>query len=472
LPEKHDHHSQMNQYPITDEQRQRLIAAYLRTGNMTAAMREAGIKSPRTAYLWWHRYTEGGAAALQPRSHARKTQQRVFDAIVEHICHLRRQEPHWGRRRIAIALTQFYGRQVASPGSVEAVLRRAGLWEDATQPAAAPEPPVIPLWRRGAIDYDRLLETVQRGIRLDVQSEAQAAARVLYQEVWRPLEDDPALWSRLLTTPQVGSWLLRSRLQLGHSLMNSGNWPLAAHYLRETIDWMLDHPIGPRQRAWEDGEPRWASLRRDDVWIECYQYLGIVLREEDLPTASAYMQTALPSIQRLYRPVVPGDGSMLGNLERDLAKLQLRQRRLPEEEVRQHLRHAQRSAERSGSPGMLAATYMAWARLSHRLAQEAGEQEQGTRRQQREQMEQAIERALQLVEQEDSPILRTNFFVDAAQLFHAQGMPIDGERVQWAAHYCLTYGYGNQAQELLAIPGIHAWLSEEIRRKLASLSQP
>src|SRR5262249_46813770 len=161
-------------------------------------------------------------------------QQRLPDAVVEHICQLRRQEPHWGRRRIASALTAFYGRQLASPTSVEAVLRRACLWEPAPQPAA-PHIAGVPFWQREGIDQDHLLETVQRGIGLDVQGAARAAAQVLYQEVWRSLEEDVALWNRLLTTPEVGSWLLRSRLQLGHSLMNCGNWPLAARYLQETI---------------------------------------------------------------------------------------------------------------------------------------------------------------------------------------------------------------------------------------------
>ncbi len=50
---------------------------------MTLAMREAGIRSPRTAYLWWHRFCEAGEAALQPRSHARNTQKRLSDPIVE-----------------------------------------------------------------------------------------------------------------------------------------------------------------------------------------------------------------------------------------------------------------------------------------------------------------------------------------------------------------------------------------------------
>ncbi len=461
----------MNNTGITAEQRWCLIAAYQRTGNMTAAMREAGIQSPRTAYLWWHRYVEGGEAALHPRSHARHTQEMLPAPIVEQICQMRRQHPSWGRRQIANALTVAHGRQVASPAGVEAVLRRARLWEQPSHPAAVPHPPGIPLWRRGALDLDRLLETVQRGIRLDVQSDARRAASVLYQEVWRPLEEEPELWSRLLTTPHVGSWLLRSRLQLGHSLMNSGNWPLAAHVLQETIDWMQEHPIGPGQRAWEDGEPRWASLRRDDIWIESFQYLGIVLREVNLPAASAYLHTALNRIQRQHHAVVPGDWSMVGNLERDLAKLQLRMRRLPEEEIRQHLTNAEQSAETSGSPGMQAATHIAWARLHERLAREAGEEERGIRRREREQMEQAIERALHLVEQEDTPILQTIFLVDATQLSQAQGMPIEFQRVQRAAQLCLTYGYGNQAQELLAIPGIHAWLSEEVLQKLISLSK-
>src|SRR5262249_53937883 len=157
------------------------------------------------------RYKEGGEAALHPRSHARHTQQRLPDTIVEQICQLRRQEPHWGRRRIADALKQFYRRKMASPASAEEVLRRAALGEQAREPAEAPHPPGIPLWLRRGIDYDRLLATAQQGIRLDVQSQARAAAQVLSQEVWHPLENDPALWSRLLTTPQVGSWLLRSQ---------------------------------------------------------------------------------------------------------------------------------------------------------------------------------------------------------------------------------------------------------------------
>lgn len=65
---------------------------------------------------------------------------------------------------------------------------------------------------------------------------------------------------------------------------------------------------------------------------------------------------------------------------------------------------------------------------------------------------------------------QTLCFVDATQLAQAHGMPVDGQRIQRAAQYCLTYGYGHQAQELLAIPGIHAWLPEETQRNLTGLA--
>ncbi len=172
--------------PITLQQKRTLITVYQQTGNMTLAMREAGIRSPRTAYLWWNRFSEAGEAALQPHSHARNTQNRLPDPIVEQICQLRQQQPHWGRRRIADELAQYYGQQVASPASVEAVLRRADMWEQTIQPGNGSRSGNIPLWLSGGIDYDCLLETVQMGIRLSGQSEARKASQVLYEQVWSP----------------------------------------------------------------------------------------------------------------------------------------------------------------------------------------------------------------------------------------------------------------------------------------------
>lgn len=185
----HDY-GQHGNAPTTLQQKQALIAAYQRTGNMTAAMREANIHSPRTAYLWWRRYCEAGEAGLQPRSHARHTQQRLSDDLIAQIWQLRSQEPERGRRQIAKALTERYGRQVVSSAGVAAVLRRADPREQAPQLAAAaaatvsaPHPPGVPFWVGGGIDYDRLLELAQTGIRLSLHSEARVAIRVLYQLV-------------------------------------------------------------------------------------------------------------------------------------------------------------------------------------------------------------------------------------------------------------------------------------------------
>ena len=462
--------------PITLQQKKTLIAVYKHTGNMTQAMREADVRSPRTAYLWWHRFCEAGEDALQPRSHARNSQKRLSDTIVEQICQLRLQEPHWGRRRIADELTRYHGQQVVSPASVEAVLRRAGLWEQVAQSVDAPQSFSIPLWLSGGIDYDCLMETVQMGIQLSIHSEARAASQVLYQQVWGPLEANPTLRNRLLATPEIGSWLLSSRLHLGHSLMNSGQWHQSAYYLRETIAWMQEqeHVVGIQRYPWEDA-PNFVSLRRDDVWLGCYQHLGLVLGKQDVKAALAYLQTALSGIQRSHNPVVPGDQTMIGSLERDLANLKLRLRHFSQTEVRQHLLHAQQNAEDSGDPGVQAFTQITWARLHDRLARAASEREKGTRHQQREYMQQALEQALQLVdgeqEDDDRPIRQTMCFVDMAQLAQAHGMPVDGQRLQHAAQNCLTYGYGHQAEKLLAMPEIHSWLPEDVRRNLINLLQ-
>jgi hypothetical protein len=90
-------------------------------------------------------------------------------------------------------------------------------------------------------------------------------------------------------------------------------------------------------------------------------------------------------------------------------------------------------------------------------------------------MQQSLEQALQLVEgvQEDHdlPMRQTMCFIDTVQLVQRHGMPVDGQRLQRAAQHCLTYGYGHQAEKLLAMPDIHSWLPEDVRRKLVNLLQ-
>jgi hypothetical protein len=467
-------HSSRNNAPITQQQKQTLISVYQQTGNMTQAMRASGIASPRTAYLWWHRFCEAGEEALQPRSHARKTQNRLPEALVEEICQMRSQQPDWGRRRIAEELARRHGEQVVSPASVESILRRANLWEQASRVAEGEQSAHKPAWMEGGFDYDGLLETVQRGIWLSIHSEARAASQLLSQQVWSPLKRDPTLYRRLLTTPEMGSWLFSSRLHLGHSLMNSGRWSCSTTILRETIDWMQEFGDtgGTRRRPWED-EPQMVSLRRDDIWLGCYHHLGLTLGKYNEATGIAYLQTALSALQRFHRPVIASDQTVRGSLERDLANLKLRMRAFSETEVLQHLHYAQQNADQTGNRGVQVYTCITWARLYDRLVRAAGDREKGTRRQHQKTMQRFLERAIELVETEqedaDRPMRQTMCFLDTALLAQAHGMPVDAERLRRAAQYCLTYGYGHQAEKLLAMPDNHLWLSEVTQHGLAKL---
>lgn len=460
--------------PVSQQQKKALIAVYQQTGNMTQAMREAGIASPRTAYLWWHRFCEAGEEALQPRSHARKTQNRLPETLVEEICEVRSQQPNWGRRRIADELARRHGQQVVSPASVEVILRRANLWEQGPRAINGPQSASIPPWMKGGFDYDCLLEFVQRGIRLSIHSDARAASQLLSQQVWAPLKSDPALCHRLLAAPEIGNWLLSSRLHLGHSLMNSGHWSQSTSVLREAIDWMQEQrDAGRTQRhPWED-ESHLVSLRRDDIWLGCYHHLGLTLGKYDEEVGLAYLQTALYALQRSHRPVVSSDPTVRGSLERDLANLKLRMRAFSEAEVRQHLLHAQQNADQTGNLGVQVYTCITWARLYDRLARAAGDREQGTRRRQRETMQHFLEQAIQLVEEEqedyDRPMRQTMCFLDTALLAQAHGLPVDSERLRRAGQYCLTYGYGHQAEKLLAMPDIHLSLPEDVQRGLTQI---
>ncbi len=466
--------SQHDNQPITLEQKLTLIKTYERTGNMSLAMREADIRSPRTAYLWWRRYCADKEAGLQPRSHARHTQTRLDKAVVEQICALRQKEPSWGRRRIANELAERSDGLVVSPAAVEATLRRHGLWH---QPTHAPSyTPQAADWLRNGVDNEQLLLIVQEGIHLSLQSQVSAANNVLYQQVWRHLESNPSLLRQLLVTTQfgLGSWLFASRLALGHSLMNSGQWYQTARILRETLDWIEACPVEPRQCDATD-EVHEISLRRDDIWLGCTHHLGLMLAKQNQVEAGiGYLQTALGAIHRAHRAVKPTDSTESGSLDRDLAHLKLRLRRPPKAEIHRHLVQAQQSAEDAGSFAVQAFTQFAWAKLFDRLARETDDREKSTRQQQRNEMERAIYSALAFVEAEpsDRPMRLTLCYIDAAQLSQAHNMPVEKDWVQRAAEYCITYGYRGQAQQLLTIPGVHTWLSEETLRNLANSSRP
>jgi len=437
---------------------------------MAEAMRQAGIRSPRTAYLWWHRFQEAGQAGLQPRSHARKKQQTIPPEIADAICRLRRARPELGRRSIARKVALSYGPRAVSPTGVEAVLRRTGLWERPQSSLLASAPIAMPLWLNERVDYERLMETIKTGFQLSVQSQPKRAAEVLYREVWQPLERDVDRWNKLLGVPRLGAWLLRSRVQLGHSFMNSGQWGLAARYFGETLQWMSEQQPDTRQRHWEEAG-QIISLRWDDVWIESFQYLGIVLRNHDWKAAHAYTHTALERMQRARKPLIPSSPAMLGNLQRDFAKLKLKRDDTLDTEIADHLLRAQEQVGESSAPGMRADAHIAWARLASRQARRAGRADKSMWLHALERMEQELERVISLVAEESSPILRTILFTGAAYLYQAHGLPVNQMQVQEAARYCLTGGYGHQAREMLKLRDLHRLLPSDLYSQVIALAE-
>jgi transposase len=447
----------------TPAQRRRLIAAYQRGGNMTAAMQEVGIRSPRTAYLWWHRFQQQGEAGLIPRSRARKTQKTVPDEIAAQVCALRRGNPDWGRRRIARELATRHGASIVSPSGVEEVLRRAGLWVAADRPAPESAPAPIGAGRRVAIpDLDDLISRALEGIDLSLQCRSREAVAMLDGKVWSRLEGDRHAWFALLDDPAVGDLFLRSRVQLGHSLMSVGQWRRAWLHLEETIGW-LGRGTGDCDESTWQGPPLGVSLRRDDAWVECYQYLGIVLRDRDPALARSRVATVLAGIRSTSTGrLVPTNAELAaGNLERDLAKLLMRAGGVADGEVEAHLRVSRTSLEETGDHAMLAATDMAWADLHAARAAAVRGDDRPAWRHALDAMEAAVGRALVAIERLDSPLLQTDFFVDATRLSLAHGIPIDETRLRKAAAQTLTNGYGGQARQLLDLPGVDRFLPEE-----------
>lgn len=454
----------------TLEQRRALIAAYQRTRNMSAAMRETGIRSPRTGYLWLKRFEECGDAGLEPRSRARKTQRTIPNEIAARAVQIRQEHPQWGRRRIAREIQSRHGGNAISPAGVEAILRRNSLWLPASKPETAPArtTAATPL-RSEYVALDKLLPTIVDGIEASLSSRAALGVALLGTTVWRQLGVDREMWSRFLADQAVGPLLLRSRTELGRSLMNTGEWRESARVFEETLGWL-------KRAAPETREPAGVvpisgmGLRRADAWLETYQHLGIVLTHRSPAAAQSYLRIALDSLRSPSRRLVPLQPALVeGNIERDLARHLLRHAESKDEDIEQHLARSGELLVAAGDRAMLAATDIGWADLQSRRAIRLHSGDRQARMSVFETMEAALERSLAVFETLDSPILHTNLLIDAARLAVLHGLGLDHRQVQQAAMHCLVFGYGGQAQQLLRLPGVDRALPPDVVEQLSRL---
>jgi transposase-like protein len=458
---------------ISVEQKRRLVEAYQSNGgNMTAAMHTAGIASRKTAYLWWHRYQLGGDEALQPRSQKRKHQNQTAPNLVKQIHSLRRDHASWGRRRIAAELAKRSGRQVISPGAVEAVLRRAGLWMPERGNAEIRD--VMPYGGVGSasLDLDALFAEIRLGLTASLSSDAQRAATILYHQVWVPLGGLQHI-PRELREPAKTRQILRASVQLGHSLMNAGDWRWSALILEQTLAWMLEHEEELRARE-REGTLLGFRLRWDDLWLECHQYLGIVLRDADTDMAVGRLNTARETLRRhdaRGRSPTNRKGT-LANIERDFATVLLRHpqqaQRDARERIARHLMSARELDQEAGAIGMQAATEMKWAEFYSFQAAGARQSEPSMLSRHLDNVQALADQALRLVAREQSPILHTKLSIDAAKLYTQNGIPLESARLISAAENCLTFGYAAQAVALLHVANVEDLLPSELLARLRS----
>ncbi len=130
----------------TPQQRQRLFEVWHATGNVTEACRTARV-SRGTFYHWKPRFDEQGYAGLEAyASRVAHHIRRTTPAIEQQVIDLRRQNPNWGKARLAHEMAQAHQWvPVVSPNTVKRILREADLWPE----SAGREKKAIPNRRSG-----------------------------------------------------------------------------------------------------------------------------------------------------------------------------------------------------------------------------------------------------------------------------------------------------------------------------------
>lgn len=112
----------------TFEQRKLLIDTYLKTHNINLSCKKSEV-SLNTFRKWYGRYVKYGIEGIRkPKKHIRKNLGRVPEKYALRVVELKKINPKWGRRTIATVMNGENKSHVISPGGVQKVLERAGLW--------------------------------------------------------------------------------------------------------------------------------------------------------------------------------------------------------------------------------------------------------------------------------------------------------------------------------------------------------
>jgi len=114
----------------TFAQRKLMIEIYLKTRDISYSCRNSRV-SINTFRRWYPRYLEQGMEGIRsPKKHIRKNLGRVPEKYASRAIELKKKNPNWGRRTIAsVIIKENNNKKVISPGCVQKVLERAGLWD-------------------------------------------------------------------------------------------------------------------------------------------------------------------------------------------------------------------------------------------------------------------------------------------------------------------------------------------------------
>ena len=106
-----------------------MIEIYLKTHNISESCKRAEL-SRNTFRRWYPRYLKQGIEGIrEPKKHIRKNLGRVPEKYASRAIELKKKNPNWGRRTIAsVIVKENNNKKVISPGGVQKVLVRAGLW--------------------------------------------------------------------------------------------------------------------------------------------------------------------------------------------------------------------------------------------------------------------------------------------------------------------------------------------------------
>ena len=116
--------------PTTFAQRRLMVEVYLKTRNISQSCKRAEL-SINTFRRWYPRYLEQGMEGIRrPKKHIRKNLGRVAEKYASRAIELKKKNPNWGHRTIALVIVkENNNKKVISPGGVQKVLERAGLWK-------------------------------------------------------------------------------------------------------------------------------------------------------------------------------------------------------------------------------------------------------------------------------------------------------------------------------------------------------